>query len=75
MKSNSTPIRRGFTLVEILGVILIVFGTPTAVSSYIMAKEMKSNAAIASQIVVLSTLFCGVTLLIGSFLLMTLGLI
>ncbi len=58
-----------------LGIILIVFGTPTAVSSYIMAKQMKSNSVISSQIIVLSTLLCCVTLIVGSFILKTLGLI
>ena len=64
----------GFRGVD-LGLLLIVFGTPTAVSSYIMAKEMKSNGALAGQIVMLSTLLCSVTLLVGTFLLKNLGLI
>lgn len=64
----------GFRGVE-LGMILIAFGAPTAVSSYIMAKQMKSNYEVASQIIVISTLLCSVTLLIGSFVLKTLNLI
>lgn len=63
----------GFRGVE-LGIIFIAFGAPTAVSSYIMARQMKSNSIVASQIVVLTTLFSGVTMLIGSTILKNLGL-
>ncbi len=63
----------GFRGVE-LGIIFIAFGAPTAVSSYIMARQMKSNSIVASQIVVLTTLLSGVTMLIGSTILKNLGL-
>lgn len=64
----------GFRGVE-LGIIFIAFGTPAAISSYIMAKEMKSNSIIASQIIVFSTLFCSLTFLAGSLILKNLGFI
>lgn len=63
----------GFRGVE-LGIIFIAFGAPTAVSSYIMAKQMKSNGIVASQIILLTTLLCSVTMLIGSTILKNLGL-
>lgn len=58
-----------------LGVIMILFGGPTAVSSYIMAKNMKSDYELAGQIVLLTTLICMGTLFAGVFTLDLLGLI
>lgn len=58
-----------------LGLVFILFGSPTAVSSYIMAKNMKSDYEMAGQILLLSTLMCLFTLFIGIFLLKTLSLI
>jgi len=58
-----------------LGLILVLFGTPSAVSSYIMAKEMKNDGELAAQILLLTTVMCVVTLFIGIFLLKTLQLI
>lgn len=64
----------GFRNVE-LGVILIFFGAPTAVSSYIMAKNMKSDHEMASQILLISTLICMFTLFVGIFVLKSCKLI
>ena len=64
----------GFTGVH-LGIVLIVFGTPTAISSYIMAKNMNSDASLANQIVLLSTLCSMFTIFLFSFLLRSLGLV
>ena len=64
----------GFRNVD-LGIILIFFGAPTAVSSYIMAKNMKSDYEMASQILLISTLLCMFTLFVGIFLLKTFQLI
>lgn len=64
----------GFRSVE-LGVILIFFGAPTAVSSYIMAKNMKSDHEMASQILLISTLLCMFTLFVGIFILKSYQLI
>ncbi len=58
-----------------LGMILIVFGTPTAVSSYIMAKNMNSDSKLANQIVLLTTLLCVFTIFLFSFALRRLNLI
>lgn len=64
----------GFRGIE-LGLILILFGTPSAVSSYIMAKNMKSDHELAGQILLLTTLLCIFTFFGGVFCLKTLGLI
>lgn len=48
-----------------LGVLYILFASPTAVSSYIMAKAMKSDADLASSIVVLTTLGSIATVFLG----------
>lgn len=58
-----------------LGVVLICFGAPTAVSSYIMAKNMDNDHALAAQILLLSTMLCVLTIFIGIFILKTLALI
>ncbi len=58
-----------------LGVIMILFGGPTAVSSYIMAKNMKSDHELAGQIILLSTLLCMLTIFTGVFTLDMMGLI
>lgn len=58
----------GFRNVE-LGMILILFGSPTAVSSYIMAKNMGSDAALAAQILLISTVMCAFTMFLGIFVL------
>lgn len=60
---------------ESLGVILILFGAPSAVSSYIMARKMKSDAELAAQIMLVTTVACVFTIFGGIFLLRTLGLI
>ena len=57
-----------------LGIIMIVFGTPTAISSYIMAKNMNSDASLANQIVLLSTLCSMFTVFLFSFALRRIGL-
>ncbi len=58
-----------------LGVIFICFGSPTAVSSYIMAKKMKNDHELASQIFLISTMMCVVTIFVGIFILKTLSII
>ena len=58
-----------------LGIVLIVFGTPTAISSYIMAKNMNADASLANQIVLMSTLCSMFTIFIFSFILRTLGVV
>lgn len=58
-----------------LGTVLILFGTPTAVSSYIMAKNMKSDHELAGQILLLTTMLCLFTIFFGVFILKSLALI
>ena len=58
-----------------LVVIFVLFAAPTAVGSYIMAKNMKSDYELAGQIVVLTTVICPFTVFIGSLVLKSLGLI
>lgn len=64
----------GFRGVE-LGIVYIIFGGPTAVSSYIMAKQMKSDHELAAQVLLISTLLSVFTLFVGIFLLKEFGLI
>lgn len=58
-----------------LGTLLILFGAPTAVSSYIMAKNMGSDHELAGQILLLTTLMCLFTIFIFIFILKSLALI
>ena len=55
--------------------ILIMLASPTTVSSYIMAKNMKNDGVLASNIVVITTLVSSVTLTAWIFILRTLGYI
>lgn len=58
-----------------LSVVMIVFGGPTAISSYTMARQMKSDASMAGEIVLISTLMSAFTLFAGILLLRSLALI
>ena len=58
-----------------LGVILILFGAPTAVSSYIMAKKMGNDGELAAQILLLTTFLCMLTIFGGIFIIKSIGLI
>lgn len=64
----------GFRDVQ-LGIILMIFASPTAVSSYIMAKNMGSDHDLASQILLFSTVICLGTLFLGIFLIKSFGFI
>ncbi len=55
--------------------ILIMTGSPTTVTSYIMAKNMKNDATLSASIVVLTTLLSAVTLTMWVFLLRSGGYI
>lgn len=57
-----------------LGALYILFAAPTSVTSYIMARDMKSDHILSGQLVILTTLLCGFTLFIGIYLLRTLGM-
>ncbi len=64
----------GFTN-EQLGALFVIFGTPAAVSSYIMAKSMNNDYKLASQIIIFTTLMSAFTIAVGSFLLFSTGLV
>ncbi len=55
--------------------ILIMLGSPTTVSCYIMAKNMDNDAVLTSSIIVLTTLLSSVTLTLWIFALRSFGLI
>lgn len=58
-----------------LGVIFVLFTSPTAVSSYIMAKSMKSDHCLAGQILIMTTGISVFTIFAGTFILKSAGLI
>lgn len=58
-----------------LGVLFVLFSSPTAITSYIMARAMDSDFELASQIVILSTLGSTATIITGVYLLKNLGAI
>lgn len=64
----------GFAGSELIA-ILIMVGSPTTVTCYIMAKNMGNDAALSSSVVVLATLFSSVTLTFWIFLLRSMALI
>lgn len=60
---------------EALGTIFILFGAPSAVSSYIMARNMKNDSDLAAQILLFTTIMCLFTVFGGVFVLKNLSLI
>ena len=58
-----------------LGAVFILFMAPSAVSSYIMAKNMHSDEMLAGQILLFTTVFSSFTIFVGIFLLHFLELI
>ncbi|MBK5200828.1 MAG: AEC family transporter [Spirochaetaceae bacterium] len=58
-----------------IGVVMGCLAAPAAVSSFTMAAEMNSDAELAGQIVVVSTLLSIITIFLWIFILATLGLI
>ncbi|NMA23952.1 MAG: AEC family transporter [Spirochaetales bacterium] len=58
-----------------LGGIFILFSSPSAISSYIMAQEMNSDYKLTGDIVILTTFFSMFTIFIGIYLLKTFALI
>lgn len=58
-----------------LGAIFILFCAPSAVSCYVMAKEMNSDYKLTADVVILTTFFSMFTVFIGVYLLKTLCLI
>lgn len=64
----------GFTGVKLL-IIYIIFGAPTAVSSFNMAQQMDGDSDLAGQIVVFTTSVSIVTIFFGILVMKNLGLI
>ncbi|MDD3221659.1 MAG: AEC family transporter [Lachnospiraceae bacterium] len=64
----------GFRNSELVA-ILVMLGSPTTVSCYIMAKNMHNDAVLTSSVVVLATLISSVTLTMWIFLLKSFALI
>ena len=60
---------------ESLGVIFIMLGCPTAVSSYVMADAMGSDSDLAAGIILITTLGSIMTIGLGIFLMKSFGLI
>ena len=60
---------------EELGAVYMLFASPTAVSSFIMAKAMDSDFGLAAQIVLMTTLFSVFTIFAGVFILKTIAAI
>ena len=55
--------------------ILIMVGSPTTVSCYVMAKNMKADGVLTSNTVLLATLFSSVSITLWLFLLRSFGLV
>lgn len=55
--------------------ILVMLGSPTTVTCYIMAKNMGNDAELSASVVVVATLFSSVTLTMWIYILRTMGLI
>lgn len=70
----SIAVLAGFRGAE-LGALFILFCAPTAVSSYIMAKNMNSDSDLAAQIIVGTTALSGVSLFVFTFVLRSFSLI
>lgn len=62
----------GFRSVE-LGTIMIIFASPSAISGYIMAKNMDNDSELAGQIIIITTLLSSITLFAWVFALKWLG--
>ena len=60
---------------EELFAILVMLGSATTVSSYVMARNMGHEGVLASSIVMLTTFFSGFTLTFWLYLLRSMGLI
>ena len=59
---------------EALACLLVTFGSPVAVSSFAMAQQMDGDATLAGHAVIISSVFCLVTLFIQIFILSSLCL-
>ncbi len=60
---------------DALGSIFILFGSPTAISSFIMAKAMGSDSELAAHIVLMTTLGSALTIFAGVLIMRSIGAI
>ena len=60
---------------EFLVPILLLFGAPTAVSSFTMAQQMDGDSTLAASIVVYTSAFAILTMFLGIFVLKQFGFI
>jgi predicted permease len=67
-------IRMGFRAID-LSVLLCIFASPTAVSSYIMAGNMGCDGELSGQIVVLTTVGSILSIFLFVFALRTIGVL
>lgn len=58
-----------------LAVIFLISGSPTAINSYVISKEMHSDEKLTGEIVLMTTFFSMVTLFLGVYILKSLSLI
>lgn len=70
----SIAILMGFRSVD-LAILLTLFASPTAVSSFTMAQQMDADDELAGQIVVLGTCLCLITMFLWLFILKQIALI
>ena len=59
----------GVSMVDSVGIGVIIAGTPTASAAYIMAAQLKSDAELSGSIIMLSTLFSLFTFTVSLYLL------
>lgn len=67
-------IKMGFTHDKLVA-ILIMLGSPTTVSSFVMAKNMGHDGALSANIVMITTLACAFTLTLWLYVLRYMGLV
>jgi malonate transporter and related proteins len=60
---------------ENLGIVFILFASPTAVASFVMAEAMGCNEKLAGNIILVTTMFSVITIAFGLFLLKSFSLI
>ena len=58
---------------DALAIIYVLFAAPSAVATYVMAKNMHSDAELAGQILALTTVICPATIFLGSLTLISIG--
>ena len=56
-----------------VGIVFLMFASPTAAASFVMAKAMKGNAAMAANIIAITTVMAAISVSLGLFLLKSIG--